>query len=155
MNHFNNLTILNTTPILTPVHIRWSDLDPNFHLRHSVYYDFAVQARIDILRSIGITLQLMQEKNFGPILFREECVFRREIHLTDEIVIHTRVQKSRQDFSRWTFRHEFIRADGTFCAAVTVDGAWMDTKLRKLTAITEITTEMVADIPRTEDFEWV
>ena len=27
-----------------PVEIRWSDLDPNFHLRHSVYYDYGVTA---------------------------------------------------------------------------------------------------------------
>lgn len=142
-------------PILTPIQLRWADLDPNFHLRHSVYYDFAVQARIDILRSVGFTLKVMQEKHIGPILFREECVFRREIHLSDEIVIHTRIQKSRRDFSRWTFRHEFIRGDGTLCAVVTVDGAWMDTKLRKLTVPAEMTSEILSEIPRTEDFEWV
>jgi acyl-CoA thioesterase FadM len=27
---------------------RWSDLDPNFHVRHSAYYDFGAQHRIEI-----------------------------------------------------------------------------------------------------------
>lgn len=141
-------------PISTPVNIRWADLDPNFHLRHSVYYDFAVQARIDILKSMGITLRDMQEKHYGPVLFREECLFKREIHLSDQITIHTRAQKSRRDFARWTFRHEFIRADGLVCAVLTVDGAWMDTKARKLTAPPELSEAALSAIPRTEDFAW-
>ena len=33
------------------ISIRWSDLDPNFHVRHSAYYDFGAQHRIEILES--------------------------------------------------------------------------------------------------------
>ena len=29
-----------------PIQIRWADLDPNFHLRHSVYYDYGAYCRI-------------------------------------------------------------------------------------------------------------
>jgi acyl-CoA thioester hydrolase len=32
-----------------PLDIRWSDLDPNFHLRHSVYYDYGAFARVQFL----------------------------------------------------------------------------------------------------------
>lgn len=27
-----------------PVHLRWADMDPNFHLRHDVYYALGAQA---------------------------------------------------------------------------------------------------------------
>lgn len=57
--------------------------------------------------------------------------------------------------SRWTFRHELIREDGTLCAVLTVDGAWIDTQLRKLTVPPGVTQEILAAIPRTEDFEWI
>ncbi|MGZ5287761.1 MAG: acyl-CoA thioesterase, partial [Flavisolibacter sp.] len=63
--------------------LRWSDLDPNFHIRHSVYYDWAAFCRIEFLNEYGLTSQVMQQLNFGPILFREECVFRREIKSGD------------------------------------------------------------------------
>ncbi len=58
--------------------MRWSDLDPNFHLRHSVYYDFGAYCRICFLFDNGVTDKLMKELEIGPILFREECVFKRE-----------------------------------------------------------------------------
>lgn len=31
------------------IQLRWSDLDPNFHLRHSVYYDWGAFCRIEFL----------------------------------------------------------------------------------------------------------
>ena len=66
------------------ISFRWSDLDPNFHVRHSAYYDFGAQHRIEILEELGLTLRVMQTQGFGPVLFREECVFRKELKLSDK-----------------------------------------------------------------------
>jgi acyl-CoA thioester hydrolase len=133
--------------------IRWSDLDPNFHLRHSAYYDFGAQHRIEILSQEGLTMQVMQEQNFGPIAFREECVFRKEIHLGDKIVISTKIGKMRTDASRWTIVHDLHNQDGVLCAKITIDGAWMDTKLRKLAVPTPaMALQVMNAIPKTEDF---
>ena len=63
------------------VEIRWSDLDPNFHLRHSVYYDFGAYCRVCFLDDNGITAEIMTKHFIGPILFREECLFKRELAL--------------------------------------------------------------------------
>ena len=62
-----------------PMDLRWSDLDPNYHLRHSVYYDFAAQIRTAFLEEHGLTIRQMQELHLGPVLFREEGIFRREV----------------------------------------------------------------------------
>ena len=35
------------------ISIRWADLDPNFHLRHSVYYDLGSQFRMELLEEAG------------------------------------------------------------------------------------------------------
>ncbi|HLY70108.1 MAG TPA: acyl-CoA thioesterase, partial [Puia sp.] len=67
--------------------VRWSDLDPNFHLRHSVYYDYAAYCRVCFLEDNGLTGTVMQQLHFGPILFREEAVFRKEIRMGDKIAI--------------------------------------------------------------------
>lgn len=114
------------------ISIRWSDMDPNFHLRHSAYYDFGAQHRMEILNSLGLTLQAMQEQHFGPVLFREECVFRREIQFSDKVYIHTKLVSMKSDASRWTLIHEFYKEENVLCAIITLDGAWMDTQLRKL-----------------------
>lgn len=135
------------------ISIRWSDLDPNFHMRHSAYYDFGAQHRIEILEQQGLTMRIMQQQHFGPVLFREECVFRKEIHLGDTITISTKIGKMKDDASRWTIVHELRNQLGELCAILSVDGAWMDTKLRKLANPTpEIAKEVMHAFPKTEDF---
>ena len=85
---------------IKPLEIRWSDLDPNFHLRHSVYYDYGAYCRISFLEEYGLGTEVMQRLNFGPILFREEAVFRKEIRIRDLLSIDLKLLKSRKDFSR-------------------------------------------------------
>lgn len=135
------------------ISIRWSDLDPNFHLRHSAYYDFGAQHRIEILSQEGLTMKVMQEQHFGPVAFREECIFRKEIHLGDTITISTKIGKMKADASRWTIVHELHNQKNVLCAKITIDGAWMDTKLRKLAVPTPtIALQVMNAIPKTEDF---
>lgn len=135
------------------ISIRWSDLDPNFHMRHSAYYDFGAQHRIEVLEQNGLTLRVMQQEHFGPVLFREECIFRKEIHLGDAITISTKIGKMKADASRWTIVHELSNAKGELCAVLSVDGAWIDTKLRKLASPTpEIAQQVMSAFPKTEDF---
>jgi acyl-CoA thioester hydrolase len=135
--------------------IRWSDLDPNYHVRHSAYYDYGAYSRISFFNEYGITTTSLMENNIGPILFREECVFRKEIKFGDEITINLRLDKASYDMSRWTIVHE-IKKDGNILAAVmTVDGAWIDTQLRKLTKPPELFRKAFEQIPRTERFEYI
>ncbi|MBI1782589.1 MAG: thioesterase, partial [Sphingobacteriales bacterium] len=37
------------------VEVRWADLDPNFHVLHSKYYDFGAYIRMSYLTENGIT----------------------------------------------------------------------------------------------------
>src|SRR6476661_10597656 len=117
---------------LLPLQIRWSDLDPNFHVRHSVYYDWGALCRIEFLNRHELDAHAMGELQVGPILFREECIFRREIRSVDIITISLQLIRSRKDFSRWSIRHEIKKDDGTLCAVISVDGAWIDTSRRRL-----------------------
>ena len=133
--------------------LRWSDLDPNFHVRHSAYYDFGAQHRIEILESLGLTMKVLQQQHFGPILFREECIFRKEIKLADKITMQTKVSQMRPDASRWSIVHEFMNEENKLCAVITVDGAWMDTKLRKIADPTpEIAIQAISRFPKSESF---
>ena len=120
-------------PFLKSLELRWADLDPNFHLRHSVYYDFGATARIEFLAQNGITVAFMQEHHFGPVIFREECVFKKEIRLSDTITIDITLKQSTPDFSRWTMQHTIYKNTDTVSAILTIDGAWIDTIKRKLT----------------------
>lgn len=136
------------------IQLRWSDLDPNFHIRHSVYYDWGAVCRIEFLNEYGLSPDVMQELKFGPILFREECIFRREIRSGDEIKINLELLRSKKDFSRWSIRHKITKADGTLCAVLTVDGAWIDVVRRKLSSPPEKVHEVFSKMPLSEEFEW-
>lgn len=136
------------------IHIRWSDLDPNFHVRHSVYYDWAAQIRTQFIVSHGLTPAVMQKHQFGPVLFREEALFKRELKFGDNLLINCMASKLRKDYSRFSMRHHITRGD-KLCAVVNIDGAWINTQTRKLTAPPKIGITMVEAMPRTEDFEWV
>jgi acyl-CoA thioester hydrolase len=133
--------------------LRWADLDPNFHLRHSVYYDFGAYIRVCFLNENGLSDEAMRTNHFGPILFREECIFRRELKLGDHVTINLELLKARQDFSRWTIVHR-LKRDNELAAVLTLDGAWIDTQLRKLTALPESFRPVFDSMPRSENFEW-
>ena len=140
-------------PFIKKIDIRWSDLDPNFHLRHSAYYDFGAYIRICFLDEIGLTPLVMSQHNIGPVLFREECSFRKEIHFGDLISIDVELERSTPNFSRWTMKHHIFRDATTLCATITIDGAWIDTRLRKLTAIPEtFSAKAIERIPKTANF---
>ncbi len=138
-----------------PVSLRWADLDPNYHVRHSVYYDWGATLRLEFLSAYGLSYSAMQELHFGPILFREEAIFKREIRPGDQLMMNVLVTKLRRDYSRFSFRHELIRDDGTLCALLHVDGAWIDTQLRKLTIPPAVVAQMAESGPKAADFEWI
>ena len=137
------------------VQIRWSDLDPNFHLRHSVYYDWGAFCRVEFLNEYGLTADVMQQLQFGPILFKEECVFRREIKLADEVKMNLQLTRAKKDFSRWSIQHQITKNGNILCAVLTVDGAWMNVVQRKLTSPPEQVHEVFSKMPQAEGFEWI
>jgi acyl-CoA thioester hydrolase len=137
-----------------PVEIRWSDLDPNFHLRHSVYYDWGAYVRVCFLSDHGFTPRALQDNHLGPILFREECVFRREVVFGDEISVNIQLVRSRRNASRWSMRHEVIKNGTILAAVISVDGAWIDTSLRKLAVPPPSVVGFYEDFPKSPDFAW-
>lgn len=138
-------------PITIKSDIRWADIDANFHVLHSRYYDYCADARMKALQSGGITMQLIQQHGVGPVLLREECVFKRELKFGDAIEIRIFLQKATDDFSRWSFVNEIWKNNDTLAAVVTVDGAWIDVAKRKLVAPPDVFQEVFKQLPKAEN----
>ncbi|QKG56956.1 thioesterase family protein [Hymenobacter sp. BRD128] len=113
--------------------VRWAELDPNGHMRHSAYADFAADQRVHWLASLGFDVKKFAELRLGPILFREETKYLKELHGGEQITVAGRVTAGTPDGARWTIEHTISKADGRVAAVVTVDGAWLDLDRRKLT----------------------
>jgi acyl-CoA thioester hydrolase len=128
-------------------------VDANRHLRHSAYADFAAQARVAMLGEIGLSVSLFEQLQIGPILFREELVYLREVQLNDMVQVSCELTRARPDGSRWSVRHELFRKDGVKAAVVSVDLAWIDIKQRRLTTLPDEWTSSFLKLPRSHDYE--
>ncbi|MBC3542244.1 acyl-CoA thioesterase [Rufibacter sediminis] len=133
-------------------HVIWAQVDANMHLRHSAYADFAAQARISMLDSLGLNFKVFQHLKLGPILFREELQYLREVGINDTIKIESVLTRARADGSRWSIRHELYRGDGVKAAIILVEGAWMDLAKRKLAPLPDDLSQKFMSLPQAPDF---
>jgi acyl-CoA thioester hydrolase len=138
-----------------PIQLRWSDIDANRHLRHSAYYDFGAAVRVKYLSENGITSERLEELHLGPVLFREEAIFKREVKFEDQITIDVQLLKSTQDYGRWSIRHHIVKSDGTLAAIINIDAAWIDLVKRKLAIPPESIREAFEAFPKSPDFQFI
>ncbi len=141
--------------ILLSAPVLWAQLDANGHLRHSAYADFAAQARVQLLFDKGLTLEAMTRNHLGPILFREEITYHREVRAEDTVRVTCRLRRAREDGSRWSFEQKIYRSDEVLAATIIADGAWIDTEKRKLTKLPEAFCGIFEELEKTDDFEWM
>ncbi len=141
------------TPLTKEFEVKWADLDPNRHMRHSAYNDYAAHMRVKILEEAGLNMSRLEALKMGPILFREETIFYREIGMEGTITMTAALLKSREDGSRWSFVHDMYRADGIKAATITVDGAWLDIEKRKLAVPPQEIADLFLSMPKASNFE--
>ncbi|MBL7952775.1 MAG: acyl-CoA thioesterase [Flavobacteriales bacterium] len=134
--------------------LRWADIDANFHLRHSVYYDLGAAHRTEMLASLGIHMRDMQKGGFAPVLFREECRFLREIRMEDTMELEACVTQLSRDYRKFGFQQRFLRGEEV-CAILRVEGAWFDARARKVAAPPQPVIEAIQRVGTTDDFAWI
>ncbi|PRD48611.1 acyl-CoA thioesterase [Sphingobacterium haloxyli] len=132
--------------------VLWSQLDPNMHLRHSAYADFCAQARSNMMTKVGLSLEEFAKYHIGPILFREELIYHREIGLDERITVRVEMTKLNLKNFRFSFRHEIYKENGVKAATIDVDGAWLDLQKRKLTTIPNEWHSILDTIPKAHDY---
>jgi len=141
------------TQYIKTFELRWADVDANLHVMHSKYYEIGAHTRLSFLGEEGFTLDRMRELKIGPILFREECVFKREINAGEIIAVNMLLTKCRRDGSRWSTKHELKKEDGTIAALISADLAWLDVIKRKLT-IPPLAAALIEKMPKADDFKY-
>lgn len=128
--------------------VRWADMDPNVHMRHSAYTDYAAQLRLEYLADHGYPLHTFAKLAIGPILFREDTRFLKEVGISEVIRVRGELAGISEDGARWRIVHTIYKADGQEAATITVDGAWLDLRLRKLTVPPPELNEAMRQLPR-------
>jgi len=103
-----------TFPVVTPVKVRFRDLDAFGHVNNAVYFTFMEMARVEYFRQIG----LLQPGEFPSpffIIAEATCQFKAPIDMETPLIIQTRV--SRLGNSSFDMEYRFVdEAGGTILA---------------------------------------
>lgn len=113
---------------------RWADFDPNRHMRHSAYYDYAAETRVRFFAENNFSIDEFARIQIGPILFKESCSFYKEIKMGENITVNMQLIAASKNLEKWRFKHQIINHKGDISAEIEVYGAWIDLQARKLTA---------------------
>lgn len=133
--------------------VRWSDMDANRHVRNTIFSEFSTHTRFRLLEARGFSQARFEALRFGPVMFREEIRYRRELVFGEEAVVNVLSSGLSGDGSQWRVRQEVARADGKQAAVLTIDGAWIHLDTRRLIAPPPELLELLRNLPRTDDFE--
>ena len=132
---------------------RWSDFDPNNHMRHTAYNDYAAETRVRFFNDNGLSLTEFHEQNIGPILFSENTVFYREISLSEDITVELFAKGFSENGARFKFRHKIFKQNGVLAAEIDIYAAWIDLNIRKLTIPPQHVIDTFKNLEKSDDFE--
>ena len=130
---------------------KWSDFDPNNHMRHTAYNDYAAQVRIFAITSNNFSLEDFTKHNIGPILFREETFFLKEIRLNEVINVDVQLLKLSPNGRKFSMVHYIYNEKGEKAAKIIIDGAWIDLGKRKVCMPPLELFEVLKKIPKIEE----
>jgi acyl-CoA thioester hydrolase len=132
---------------------RWSDFDANRHLRHTAYNDYAAEVRLRYFKQQGVTMSNFAADNLGPILFKEETSFFKEILMGADITINLKLKAVSGKTERWKLLHHFFNEKGELAAEIMVYGAWIDLEKRKLAIPSPKFNNLFSSLEKTADYE--
>ena len=132
---------------------KWSDFDPNRHMRHTAYNDYAAEVRVRYFKEQNFSIEEFTKHNIGQILFTEETSFRKEIHLGENITVDIKLAGLSKNGERWKITHHIFNEAGKLAAIIKVYGAWIDLTKRKLTVPPKEAQFLFDATIKTEDFE--
>ena len=132
--------------------IRWADLDPNAHMRHSAYADYGAQARIGFLTEQGFGLPQFMKAQLGPVLFREDLKYLKEIRANERIRVTCEAVGMSPNRKHWKIRHRIFRQDGELACIIDCQGAWLDLAARKVIPAPAELQLVMDKMPKSDDY---
>ena len=135
---------------------RWADFDPNNHMRHTAYNDYAAECRVRFFNDNQLTLTQLNLQNVGPVLFSENTQFFREITLSEDITVELFLKGQSENGERFKFLHKIYKQNGILAAEIEVHGSWLDLIQRKLAKQAPQQAKSAFDsLEKTNDFEMI
>lgn len=131
----------------------WANFDPNRHMRHSAYCDYAAEVRVRFFANYNLSLEDFANLHIGPVLFKEEISYFKEIRMGSDITVDIVLTAASPKLERWEFTHHIYNDKDEIAAIIKVYGAWIHLTKRKLTKLPADVYEKLADLPKSADFK--
>lgn len=106
--------------------VRWFDLDANGHMKNTAYMEYAIQTRFECFKAHGFSPKEFNDRGFGPVVFKDEISYIRELRLLDDFVMTFHVSNLSDDGVRFVIHNVLTRADQVKAAHIITTGAWFD-----------------------------
>ena len=132
---------------------RWGDMDFNGHMSNTAYLDLAGDVRMMYFEENGFPMKRFEELHMGPVVFKDEIEYFKEIRLMENIEVHHLIAGYSEDGSKFRIRNIFYRSDGKKAASITSTGGWLDLKARKLVLPPQKLFNAFKQLVKADDFE--
>jgi acyl-CoA thioester hydrolase len=133
--------------------VSWGDLDSNAHMANTAFLDRAADTRMQFYVVRGFPLTRFSEERIGPVILRDELVYRKELRLLDEYVVDLEVVGLSEEGTRFQVRNTFRTGAGEVAAIVTSAGLWFDLERRRPRPPPPDLDAVFRQAPRGEDFK--
>ena len=121
-------------------------------MANSAYLDHAANTRMLFFYRNGFTMSRFTSEKFGPVVMRDELVYRKELRLMEDFRVDLDAAGLSQDGVRWRLRNTFRNSADETSAVVTSDGVWFDLERRKPRIPPQDLHNLMRALQRTSDF---
>ena len=149
------MNAMQVQPYTLDMRVRWSDMDPNGHVRHSAYLDYAAHIRICYFEESDYPVSRLDQERIGPVLFSESIDYRRELKSAEKISCDISLVGLSKNQKHWLLRHHVYKASGELAAILNCRGAWLHLDNRCVIPATNDLYASLLQLQRTDDFEWI
>lgn len=133
--------------------IKWSDLDPNWHVANSNYSRIFTDMRIVYFEALGITQQAMSEVHIGPAIIHEHIYYIKEVKLGQEVTVDLFCSGLSECGKYGSLIQHMYGPDGQICSYLEMTYVWLDTVARRSVKPSEKLLIGVNLMPKSENFK--
>jgi acyl-CoA thioester hydrolase len=132
--------------------VGWSDLDGNAHMGNSSYLDQVSNTRMLFFVKNGFTPARFASEKFGPVVVRDELVYKKELRLMEEFTVDFELGGISEDGVRFRVRNTFRNGANEVVAVVKSEGVWFDLEHRRPRSPPSELDTVMRSLQRSEDF---
>lgn len=119
----------------TAIKVRFYELDPYNHVNHAIYVSYFEVARIELLESIGFSMEIMHSLGVHIVVTGIATRFLKSAGPEDELIVETDVVRMRRGTGQW--RQRILRGD-ELLATQLLDAAMTDVHGRPTRFLSEL-----------------